>query len=250
MEGGDACCAMLPAANAEAAKSTTKSGTGTVSTNVADYNTRDLQKAFANASVTTSIQLELLANRKTVLGANHADHDKLGMTEEELAAAHAVFDAKRRTPFNRTVVQGLYDAVYSSASETPATTKLRSILKTPEFNKILKGEKLTTESVWAARKRLAHYHLMDQCIIYIYLLFLPAPPTSFLHAFNFCVFLSSLSMSAPLCAIYLEGYYSLLLSFLRIIGLHLSVVMLYYCMLFTGTGTAGAMAVPKPPPPT
>jgi hypothetical protein len=97
--------------------------------------------------VTTSIQLELLANRKTVLGARHADHDKLGITEEELAAAHIVLDAKRLTLFNRTVVRGLYDAVYPSASETPATTKLRSILNTPEVNKILKGEKLTTESV-------------------------------------------------------------------------------------------------------
>jgi hypothetical protein len=97
--------------------------------------------------VTTSIQLELLANRKTVLGAHQADHDQLGMKEDELAAAHAVLDAKRLMPVNRTVVRGLYDAVYSNASETPVTTKLRSILKTPEVTKILMGKNLTTESV-------------------------------------------------------------------------------------------------------
>jgi len=96
--------------------------------------------------VTTSILLELIANRKTVLGAHHADHDKMGMTEEELAQAHAVLDAKRLTMVNRTVVRWLHDAVYSNAIETPATIKLRSMLKTPEVTKILMGEKLTTVS--------------------------------------------------------------------------------------------------------
>ena len=47
----------------------------------------------------------------------------------------------------------MHDAVYPCASETPATIKLRSILKTPEVTKILQGEKLTTESesLWAAQ---------------------------------------------------------------------------------------------------
>jgi hypothetical protein len=130
-------CAMLQAASAKAAKSTVTSGKGTVSTNVADYQKKDLQTAFTNASVTTSVLLELIANRKTVLGAHHADHDKMGMTEEEQAQAHAVLDAKRLTMVNRTVVRWLHDAVYPNASETPATIKLRSILKTPEVTKIL-----------------------------------------------------------------------------------------------------------------
>jgi hypothetical protein len=68
----------------------------------------------------------------------------MGMTEEELAQAHAVLDAKRLTMVNCTVVRWLHDAVYPNASETPATIKLRSILKTPEVTKILQGEKLTT----------------------------------------------------------------------------------------------------------
>ena len=98
VEGGDVFCAMLQAAGAKAAKS--KEEKGTVSTNVADYQKKDLQTAFTNASVTTSVLLELIANRKTVLGAHHADHEKMGMTEEELAQAHAVsdsvLDAKRQ----------------------------------------------------------------------------------------------------------------------------------------------------------
>ncbi len=66
-----------------------------------------------------------------------------------LAPEHAVLDAKRLTIVNRTVVRWLHDAVYHNASETPATIKLRSILKTPEVIKILMGEKLTSQSVWA-----------------------------------------------------------------------------------------------------
>jgi hypothetical protein len=60
----------------------------------------------------------------------------MGMTEEHLAQAHAVLDAKRLTIVNRTVVRWLHDAVYPNASETPATIKLRSI-KTPEVTKIV-----------------------------------------------------------------------------------------------------------------
>jgi hypothetical protein len=58
---------------------------------------------------------------------------------------------KRLTMVNRTVVRWLHDAVYPNASETPTTIKLRSILKSPEVTKILQGEKLTTESLWAGQ---------------------------------------------------------------------------------------------------
>ena len=50
-EGGDVFYAMLQAASAKAAKSTMTSGKGTVSTNVGDYQKKDLQTAFTNASV-------------------------------------------------------------------------------------------------------------------------------------------------------------------------------------------------------
>ena len=124
-EGGDVFCAMLQAASAKVAKS--KEGKGTVSTNVADYKEKDLQTAFTNASVTTSAMLELIANRKTVLGAHHADHEKMGMTEEQLAQAHAVLDAKL-TLVTRTVrpvsarcgvPQGLRDASHYQAQVHP-----------------------------------------------------------------------------------------------------------------------------------
>ena len=86
VEGGNAFCVMLQAPAAKAAKSTTTSGKGTVSTNVADYKEKDLQAVFA------------------VLGAHHADHEKLGMTEEQLMQTHAVLDGKRLAMVNRTVV--------------------------------------------------------------------------------------------------------------------------------------------------
>ena len=161
VEGGNAFCAMLQAAAAKAAKSTTASGKGTVSTNVADYREKDLQAAFASATVTTSVRLELISNRKTVLGAHHADNEKLGMTEDELAQAHAVLDGKRLAMVNRTVVRLLHDAVYpNNTVESPATIKLRSILKTPEVTKILQGEKMPTESEWAGNPWLIPAVLM------------------------------------------------------------------------------------------
>jgi hypothetical protein len=152
---------MLQAAAAKAAKSKMASEKGTISTNVADYAKKDLQAAFASATVTTSVRLELISNRKTVLGAHHADNEKLGMTEDELAQAHAVLDGKRLAMVNRTVVRLLHDAVYpNNTVESPATIKLRSILKTPEVTKILQGEKMPTESEWAGNPWLIPAVLM------------------------------------------------------------------------------------------
>jgi hypothetical protein len=88
------------------------------------------------------VLLELIVNCKTVLGSHHADHEKMGMTEEELAQSHAVLDAKRLTKVNRTVVRWLHDVVYLNTTETPATIKLRSILRTPEVT-ILQGKQKT-----------------------------------------------------------------------------------------------------------
>ena len=67
VEGGDVFCAMLQAASAKVAKSTVTSGKGTVSTNVADYQKKDLQTAFTNASVSTSV-------RGKTPTTNHKDH--------------------------------------------------------------------------------------------------------------------------------------------------------------------------------
>ena len=103
VEGGDVFCAMLQAASAKAAKSTVTSGKGTVSNKCRGLPEKDLQTAFTNASVTTSVLLELIANRKTVLGAHHADHDKMGQTEDDLAQAHAALDANRLTLVSRVV---------------------------------------------------------------------------------------------------------------------------------------------------
>ncbi len=59
VEGGNAFCVMLQAAAAKAAKSKMASEKGTNSTNVEDYAKKDLQEAFASATVTTSVLLEL-----------------------------------------------------------------------------------------------------------------------------------------------------------------------------------------------
>ena len=63
VEGGNAFCAMLQAAAAKSAKSTTASGKGTVSTNVADYKDKDFEAAFAGAAVTTLLRYGPLPSR-------------------------------------------------------------------------------------------------------------------------------------------------------------------------------------------
>ena len=75
---------------------------------------------------------------------------------------HAVLDGKCLATVNRTVVSLLHDAVYpSNTVESPATSKLRSILKTLEVTQILEGEKLPTESEWAV-----HPWLMPAVLMY------------------------------------------------------------------------------------
>ena len=77
------------------------------------------------------------------------------MTEDQLTQSHTVPDCKRLATVNCAVVRLLHDAVYpSNTVESPATIKLRSILKMPEVTKILQGEKLPTESEWTENPRL------------------------------------------------------------------------------------------------
>ena len=52
---------------------------------------------------------------------------------------------------NRALTRTLHDAVLPGAAETINTTKLRSILKTPEVLKILAGETLGGEETWGKR---------------------------------------------------------------------------------------------------
>ena len=88
----------------------------------------------------TSVSLALRTNRKDKLGANWADPEKCGMKEKELTDAHNVLDAKYLRMVNRALTRTLHDAVFPAGTpETIHTTKLRSILKTPEVLKILAG---------------------------------------------------------------------------------------------------------------
>ena len=156
-ESGDAFCAMLQAAVAKAAKNTVTSGKGTVSTNVADYAKKDLQVAFANALVTTSVLLELIANSQTARGASCRSRED-GRDGGGAAACSSGCQAPdagkpHRRPFSArcSVPQCLRDASHYQA-------QVHS--KTPEVTKILQGEKLTTASQSAEKAWLIPTVLM------------------------------------------------------------------------------------------
>ena len=78
-------------------------------------------------------------NRKDKLGSNWADSEKYGLSEDDLIKAHDVLDAKYLREVNRTLARTLHDAVFPGGPETIATTRLRSILKTPLAAKIIAG---------------------------------------------------------------------------------------------------------------
>ena len=150
LEGGHGLCAIFQAASAAAAKKANGDGTkGTISLDIAKHKEKDIEAEFKKASVTTSVSLALRKNRKDQLGANWADHDKCGMTQDELDDAHEVLDTKYLRHVNRALTRALHDAVFPGAVETIATTKLRSILKTPAVVKILAGDALGGEDTWA-----------------------------------------------------------------------------------------------------
>ena len=102
LEGGHGLCAIFQAASAAAAKKANGDGTkGTISLDIAKHKEKDIEAEFKKASVTTSVSLALRKNRKDQLGANWADHDKCGMTQDELDDAHEVLDTKYLRHVNR-----------------------------------------------------------------------------------------------------------------------------------------------------
>ena len=152
LEDGHGLCAIFQAASAAAAKKAVGDVTkGTISLDIAKHKEKDIEAELNKASVTTSVLLALRKNRKDQLGANWADHDKCGMKEKELADAHEVLDMKYLRHVNRALTRALHDAVFPGAVETIATTKLRSILKTPTVVKILAGDALGGEDTWAKK---------------------------------------------------------------------------------------------------
>ena len=92
----------------------------------------------------------MCGNRKDKLGSNWADPERCGLTEDELSKAHDVLDAKYLREVNRTLARTLHDAVFPGGLETIATTRLRSILKTPLVAKIIAGEGVGGENLWTA----------------------------------------------------------------------------------------------------
>ena len=152
LEGGHGLCAIFQAASATAAKKAVGAPAtrSDFSLDITKYEDAWIKKELEKTSVLTSVSLALRTNRKDKLGANWADPEKCGMKEKELTDAHNVLDAKYLRMVNRALTRTLHDAVFPAGTpETIHTTKLRSILKTPEVLKILAGDALGGEQAWA-----------------------------------------------------------------------------------------------------
>ena len=157
LEAGQSICTIFQAASAAAAKGkvTAKgsavAGSGTISLDLSTYKAKEIEEEFKKTSVITSVALEVRKNRKDKLGSNWADPERCGLTEDELIKAHEVLDGKFLREINRTLARTLHDAVFPGGPETAATTRLRSILKTPLAAKIIAGDVVGKENLWSTR---------------------------------------------------------------------------------------------------
>ena len=73
------------------------------------------------------------------------------MSEDVLIEAHNVLDAKYLREVNRSLARTLHDAVFLGGAATIATTRLQSILKTPQAAKTIAGEDIEGEDIWPER---------------------------------------------------------------------------------------------------
>jgi hypothetical protein len=150
---GHGICNIFQAASAASAELKAKAtGTaGTISLDIETYAAKDVEAEFKKTSVLTSEALAVRGNRKEKLRANWADHEKCGMSEDGLIEAHNVLDVKYLREVNRSLARTLHDTVLPGGAKTTATTKLRSILKTPQVVKIIAGEDIGGEEMWPER---------------------------------------------------------------------------------------------------
>ena len=100
----------------------------------------------------TTVALTVRRNRKEQHGANSADHENFecNMSADDLVEAHNVLDVTEYLrEVNRSFMRTLHDTVFPGGSETIVTTRLRSILKTPQAVKIMADEEIEEEKVWS-----------------------------------------------------------------------------------------------------
>ena len=172
LEAGQSICEIFQAASAAAAKVKVTArgsaipGSGTISLDLSTYKDKDIEEKFKETSVITSVALEVRKNRKDKLGSNWADPERCGLTEDELIKAHEVLDGKFLREINRTLARTLHDAVFPGGPETAATTRLRSILKTPLAAKIIAGDVVGKENLWSTRPWLMESTQMWAKLIY------------------------------------------------------------------------------------
>ena len=130
LEARQSICTIFQAASATAAKSKT-TAEGSIALDLGTYKAKEIEDEFKKTSVITSVALAVRGNRKDKLGSNWADHERCGLSEDELI-----------------------------------TTRLRSVLKTPLAAKIIAGEVVGGEDLWRTKPWLMESTQMWAKLIY------------------------------------------------------------------------------------
>ena len=98
-----------------------------------------------------SLDLTLVKNKKDVIGSSWAEHDKLKITEEQLAAWHENIDQSYIVKANRTVLRMLHNAIFPNGRvNTRANQRLQHIVDTAGIHKIITVENTGDEGLWKA----------------------------------------------------------------------------------------------------
>ena len=137
------------------ARTTDKSLQGTpMQTDLTTFPDKQIKKvttAMDKMDAKVSLDLALVKNKKDVIGSSWAEHDKLKITEEQLAAWHESIDQSYIVKANRTVLRMVHNVIFPNGrANTRVNQRLQHIVDTAGIRKIITDENTGDEGLWKA----------------------------------------------------------------------------------------------------
>ena len=118
---------------------------------LSDKKIRSVIAAMDKMGAKVALDLALVKNKKDVIGSSWAEHEKLKITEDQLATWHESIDQSYIVKANRTVLRMLHNAIFPNGrANTRANQRLQHILDTAEIRKMITGENIGDEGLWKA----------------------------------------------------------------------------------------------------
>ena len=114
---------------------------------LSDKKIKSVTAAIAKMGAQVALDLALVKNKKDAIGSSWAEHDKLKITEEQLATWHESICQSYIVKANRTVLRMLHNPIYpNDRANTRANQRLQHILDTAEIREMITGENTGDEA--------------------------------------------------------------------------------------------------------